>query len=71
MELRINGFALILLAFFTCGFTWGFGKEDPCVESRKSVEGITPGVTAPERMKTEKSVTTLCPDGGAEHYQKG
>ena len=62
---------ILLLAFFSCGFTWGGGGKDQCDEARTVGEAVSPETASAERDLAAQKVQKLCPEGGAGEYLKG
>ena len=62
--------ALMAVIVFCCGFSWGLGKSDPCVEARTTLDSLST-VTAPvRRAKLEETILKACPDGAAGLFIK-
>lgn len=62
---------LLVLAFFTCGFNWGFGSKDKCGEASRIVQGLSPQQPEAERLAAEKRIMELCPGGAPGKFVAG
>lgn len=62
---------LVLFVFVSCGFTWGFGSEDHCAESKNAVHELSRMKTDDLRAAQEKRIIALCPEGGPAFFVRG
>src|SRR6266545_1568047 len=70
MKNRLMFMLLLLSAFFTSGFDWGFGSKDKCGDAKRLVTEMALMKTVTERKVAENRILRLCPDGAAGHYLK-
>jgi tetratricopeptide (TPR) repeat protein len=61
-----------LMAVFACccGFSWGLGKSDPCVESRTTLDTLSTISDPIKRAKLEETILKACPNGAAGLFIK-
>lgn len=65
---RIAG--LLAVCSFCCGFSWGLGKTDPCVESRATLDTLSTISRPDKRAKLEETVLKACTNGAAGLFIK-
>lgn len=61
---------LMALVLFCCGFSWGLGNSDPCVESRTTVDSLSAITDTTKRTQLEESILKACPNGAAGLFIK-
>lgn len=63
--------ALLLAVIpFCCGFSWGLGKSDPCVEARKTLSTLTTVTDLVKQTQLEETILKACPTGAAGLFVK-
>jgi hypothetical protein len=55
--------ALMAVILFCCGFSWGLGKSDPCVETRTTLDTLSTTSDPIKRAKYEETILKACPNG--------
>lgn len=53
-----------------CGFSWGLGKSDPCIEARTTLDTLAKVADSLKRSKLEDTVLQICPNGAAGLFIK-
>jgi len=61
---------LLAVILFCCGFGWGLGKSDPCVETRTTLDTLSATSDPVKRAKLEETILKACPDGSAGLFIK-
>jgi Flp pilus assembly protein TadD len=61
---------LLTVVLFCCGFGWGLGNSDPCVEARTTVDTLTTITDLTKRAKLEETILKACPNGAAGLFVK-
>ena len=61
---------LFAVLLFCCGFSWGLGKSDPCVETRTTLDTLSATSDLGKRIKLEESILKACPNGAAGLFIK-
>ena len=62
--------ALMAVILFCCGFSWGLGKSDPCVETRTALDTLSIITDPVNRTKLEETILNACPNGAAGLFIK-
>lgn len=62
--------ALFAVIQFCCGFSWGLGKSDPCIESRATLDTLSITTDTVKRTKLEVTILKACPNGAAGLFIK-
>jgi len=62
--------ALMAVVLFCCGFSWGLGTSDPCVEARTTVENLSTITDLTKQAKLEETILKACPNGAAGLFVK-
>ncbi len=60
---RMTMFHLVIVC--CCGFTWGLGKSDPCLESRSTIDILHATTDPTKRANLEETILKACPNGAA------
>ena len=58
------------LVMFCCGFSWGLGKSDPCVEARTTVDTFQPSPIRPNGQNWKKPFSWHVQNGAAGLFVK-
>lgn len=53
-----------------CGFSWGLGKSDTCLDASKSLNTLSTINNPLKRIKQEEVILKSCPDGAAGQFIK-
>jgi tetratricopeptide (TPR) repeat protein len=48
-----------------CGFGWGLGKSDPCLDARTNLDTRATETDPAKRVKREETILKACPNGAA------
>lgn len=68
---KVSRIVLMLAVIpFCCGFSWGLGKTDPCVETRTTLDILLDTPDPVKRSKLEEAVLVACPNGAAGLFLK-
>jgi len=68
---KVSRIALLpAVILFCCGFSWGLGKSDPCVETHATLEALSSTADPVKRSKLEDAILKACPDGAAGSFIK-
>jgi len=56
---------LLSVILFCCGFSWGLGKPDPCMETRTTLDTRATETDPVKRAKLEETILKACPNSAA------
>jgi len=62
--------ALCAVVVFCCGFSWGLGKSDPCLDARTTIDTLATVTDPVKRSKLEETILKSCPNGAAGLFVK-